>query len=133
MNSISSGNINEVSAAAAQARECLREARERLRAGDLLQAATSGWEAADGMAMALALSREWPYDTPGKFHKVMTRAFTMTNEDRIRLLHGRAHMLWVATEAPDTLDMETLRGDLRDMSELLDRLELLIAEGHGPG
>ena len=129
---MTSGNSNELSAAATQARECLHEATERLSAGDLLQAATSGWEAADGMARAVALSREWPYDTPGKFHEVMTRAFTMTNEGRIRLLHGRAHMLWVATEAPDTLDMETLRGDLRDMSELLDRLELLITEGHGP-
>ena len=47
---MTSGNSNELSAAATQARECLHEATERLRAGDLLQAATSGWEAADGMA-----------------------------------------------------------------------------------
>ena len=129
--SMPSENIDEVSAAADRARECLHEARERLTAGDLLKAATRGWEAADGMARAVALSWGWSYDTPGKFHEVMTRAFTMTNEDRIRLLHGRAHMLWVATEAPNTLDMETLRGDLRDMSELLDRLELITGE-HSP-
>ena len=99
VNSMPSRNTNEVSAAAARARECLHAARERLTAGDLLQAATSGWKAADGMAMALALSREWPYDTPGKFHEVMTQAFTLTGEDRIRLLHEKAHVLRVAAES----------------------------------
>ena len=85
------------------------------------------------MARAVALSRGWPYDTPGKFHEAMTQAFTLTNEDRIRLLHGRAHMLRAATETPDILDTETLREDLRDMSELLDHLDLLITGGQGPG
>ena len=84
------------------------------------------------MARAVALCWGWSYDTPGKFHEVMTQAFTITDEDRIRLLHGRAHILRIATETPDTLDMDILREDLRDMSELLDRLELLITEGHSP-
>ena len=126
-------NSDEVSAIAARARECLQKARERLTDGDLPQAVTRGWEAADGMARAVALSWGWSYDTPGKFHEVMTRAFALTDEDRIRLLHGRAYMLRVAAETQDTLDLEILREDLRDMSELLDRLELLITGGHGSG
>ena len=128
-----SGNADEVSTVVARARECLREAWEQLRAGELLPAARGGWEAADGMAMALALSREWPYDTPGKFHEVMRQAFNLTNEDRIRLLHGRAYMLRVAAETQDALDMETLGKDLRDVSELLDRLEQLITKVHRHG
>ena len=109
-----SGNIDEVNDVAARARECLDEPRERMRSGDMLQAATSGWEAANGMAMALALSREWLYGTLGKFHEVMHQVFTLTGEDRIRLLHRKAYMLRVATEIPDTLD-------------------LLITEGHSSG
>ena len=50
------------------------------------------------MAKAVALSRKWPYDTPGKFYEVMRQAFTLTGDDRIRLLHERAHMLRVAVE-----------------------------------
>ena len=74
-------------------------------------------------ARAVALSRECPYDTPGKFHEVMTQASALTtHEDRIRLLHMSAYRLRVATETQDTLEKETLRENLRDVSELLDHL-----------
>ena len=55
----------------------------------------------------------------------MNRAFTLTGKDLIRLLHGRAHMLRVASESPDLLNQDAFREDLRNVAELLDSLELL--------
>ena len=114
---MTSGNTNEVSAAADRARDCLHEAKERLRSGDLLQAATSGWKAADHMAGAVALVQGWPYDTPGKFLEVMLTAADQTECDRINVLIGPAHMLRDTSESQSELDYEIIKERVERVAE----------------
>ena len=116
-------NNNQVGAHAFQAREFLGKAREYLAAGDLHQASEKGWGAAAHMAKAVALTQGWPYERHGQFHQVMNRARTLTGNDRIRSLHGRAERLHVNFyETREDLDQEAIKEDLADIAELLDIL-----------
>ena len=116
-------NNNQVGAHAFQAREFLGKAQEYLAAGDLHQASEKGWSAAAHMAKAVALTQGWPYERHGQFHQVMNRARTLTSNDRIRSLHGRAERLHVNFyETRDNLDQEAIKEDLADIAELLDIL-----------
>ena len=116
-------NNNQVGAHAFQAREFLGKAQEYLAAGDLHQASEKVWGAAAHMAKAVALTQGWPYERHDQFHQVMNRARTLTSNDRIRSLHGRAERLHVNFyETREDLDQEAIKEDLADIAELLDIL-----------
>ena len=121
-----SANPDGVLAHASQAREFLNKARDYLAAGDLHQASEKGWGAAAHMAKAVALAQGWPYERHSQFHQVMNQARTLTGNDRVRLLHGRADVLHVNFyELSRELDPEAIGEDLLNMAELLDLMEPL--------
>ena len=107
------------------------QARGYLAAGDLHQASEKGWGAAAHMAKAAALAQGWPHERHSRFHQV-NQSGQLTGSDRVRLLHGRAHVLRINFhELSGGLDPEAIGEDLETMAELLDVLEPLTNHASG--
>ena len=116
----------EVARHVAEARELLDMASQHLADGELRQACKKGWGAAESMAKAVALVQGWEYQRYTDFNRVMNQVWEATGNDHLRLLHGRAHILFESLDFRTRhLIPEVIGEDLADMGELLDILEPL--------
>ena len=119
-------NSGEVAGYVAQARELLDMAMQHLADGELRQACKKGWGAAESMAKAVALVQGWEYQRYSDFNRVMNLACEATGNGHLRLLHGRAHILFESLDFRTRhLIPEVIGEDLADVAELLDILEPL--------
>lgn len=107
------------------ARHLLAQGFEELAQEDSRQASEKGWGAAAQMIKAVATSRGWQHDSHASLYRVVSRLVRETGDDGIRSrfstangLHQNFYENWG--------DADYVAGGLRDVRDLLDRLEPLL-------
>ena len=113
------------------ARHLLAQGLAELAEGDSRQASEKGWGAAAQMIKAVAAARGWRHDNHASLYTVINRLVRETGDDDIRNRFGVASALH-QNFYENWGDSEYVAGGLRDVLDLLDRLEPLLGSDGAP-
>ena len=102
------------------------QAFEELEREDLRQASEKGWGAASQMIKAVAAVRGWDHGRHRNLYQAVRKLVNETKDEEFRRLFGLAGELH-SNFYEGFLDVEDVRGHLRDVTLLIEKVEDLLA------